>query len=92
MPSPYAYDLFTAAGAYEKSGNAAMALQTLRQGLSFPYANPPIRSFATPFANFAADRALARLLAQQVQVQEAKGDWNGAINSTGDDVAGINSL
>jgi hypothetical protein len=46
----------------------ADALETLREGLTYPYVNPPSRSFKTLFPYYAKFRGLARLL----------GSWSGS--------------
>ena len=53
-------------------------LRTVRQGLSFPYLSPPVRSINDKAHYWARERDLARLLALDGQVKAAHGDWNGA--------------
>jgi type II secretory pathway pseudopilin PulG len=70
------------------------ALQTLRKGFAFPYLQPPSRSnFYDP--RFQADdvalhyvsfRQLSNILTLQAQLQKARGDWNGALNTSLDGV------
>jgi len=59
----------------------AAALKTLRLGFSFPYRNPPSRSFMTLFPEFAQFRELARTLFVESQVRAEEGDLGGAANS-----------
>jgi hypothetical protein len=59
----------------------SLALNTLRQGFSCEYLNPPCRSFNAMFPHFARDRELARLLVLESQVKAGHGDWGGAMDS-----------
>ena len=63
----------------------AGALALLRKGLQEAY-EAPTRSWDTDISYLNGYRNLARLLALEQQVREARGDWNGAVNS-GLDVA-----
>lgn len=56
-------------------------LATLRQGLDYDYAEPYIRSIKTAFPYYAKFRSMARLLSLEATVREAKGDWNGGMQS-----------
>ena len=57
----------------------APALAKLREGFKYPYVNPPIRSYNALVPYYSKFRALARLLKLAGQVEEARGDWEGAI-------------
>lgn len=57
------------------------ALQTLRQGLSYPYLSPPLRSLNDLFPYWPMERSLARLLALDAQVKAQHGDTSGAVNA-----------
>jgi hypothetical protein len=58
------------------------ALKLLRQGLPYPYQNPPARSYNQEFPYYEQFRSLARLLTLEGQVRAAHGDWAGAVNSS----------
>jgi type II secretory pathway pseudopilin PulG len=55
----------------------AGAINILHQGFAYPYLNPA--SLSTP--TYALFRGLARLLFLRGNVQAAKGDWSGAVDS-----------
>ncbi|HZO87573.1 MAG TPA: hypothetical protein VFB38_04480 [Chthonomonadaceae bacterium] len=59
----------------------ASALLVLRQGLAYPYQEPPARSLNAVFPHLAKYRSLARLLALEAQTKAARGDWAGAVRS-----------
>ncbi|HVF09692.1 MAG TPA: hypothetical protein VNA16_02765, partial [Abditibacteriaceae bacterium] len=56
----------------------AGALQTLRRGLTYPYREPPARSFLATFPHYASYRQLICLLILEGQVKAGRGNWNGA--------------
>ncbi len=76
----------------------ASALPILRKGFAFPYLQPPMRLDtynkspfgASPQTNGNVDYTafidLARVLVLQAQLQKARGDWNGALNTCLDGV------
>ncbi len=59
----------------------ALSLKTLRQGLAYPYMEPPIRSFSTLLPHLAKFRGIARLLRLEANTRAAKGDYVGAVDS-----------
>jgi hypothetical protein len=54
----------------------------LRLGFSYPYQEPPARSFNALFPHYAQFRSLSRLLNLEAQTEESRGDWSGAMNSS----------
>ena len=72
----------------------APALQTLRKGFVFPYVQPPSRTnFYTSRLqaddvahHWSSFRRLSHVLALKAQLQKARGDWNGALNTCLDGV------
>ncbi len=59
----------------------ALCLATLRQGLAYPYMEPPVRSFSTLLPYYPKFRALARLLRLEADTRASKGDYAGAVDS-----------
>ncbi len=75
----------------------AAALQTLRKGFAFSYWQPPTRfsSYSGSLADILSIQAdansnsfyhLTQLLILQARLQQARGDWNGALNTCLDGV------
>jgi len=64
----------------------AEALRLLRAGFRYEYLEPPARSFSHVYPHYAQDRALARLLALEAAVHEAKGNLRQAADSALDAV------
>ncbi len=60
----------------------APALRELREGLTWTYLAPPIRSYTTTLPYYARDRAMARLLSLDAQTKRERGDWPAAVNSS----------
>ena len=60
----------------------APTLADVREGLQYPYYNPPARAFDTPFPYYAKFRAEARILSLDAQVKTAQGDHAGAVRSS----------
>ena len=58
-----------------------LAVRLLRQGLPYPYLNPPYRSVETLFPYYSQFRGLARLLRLKGEVEAAKGDYDAAMQS-----------
>lgn len=61
-------------------------INTIHQGFTHPYLNPPGRSFDTQFPYFSRFRALSRLMSLQAQARAEGGDWSGAVESNLDAV------
>jgi len=59
----------------------APALQLLHQGFAYEYRNPPSAPGAL-HPEYSVFRGIARLLAMQSRVRAARGDWNGAADSS----------
>jgi len=59
----------------------APALQQLHQGFAYEYRNPPSAPGA-PHREYSVFRGIARLLAMQSRARAARGDWNGAAESS----------
>lgn len=64
----------------------APALSLLHQGFQYPYEEPPVQSFSTPFPHYAKMRHLARFLSLTAQTKAAQGDWAGAVSADLDSV------
>ena len=64
----------------------APALALLHRGFQYPYEEPPVQSFSTPFPHYQHLRQMARFLSLAGQVKAAQGDWNGAVNTDLDGV------
>lgn len=56
-------------------------LKLLREGLAYPYQEPPVRSFSTLLPHLVQARNIAGLLSLKAEVEAGRGDWNAAINS-----------
>lgn len=59
----------------------ARTLKLLREGLAYPYQEPPVRSFSTLMPHLVQVRDMAGLLSLKAEVEAERGDWNAAINS-----------
>lgn len=64
----------------------APALLEFRKGLTYPYQQPPMRSFSARLPYYAKTRALARLLMLEAQVKGEQGDWGGAASTDLDNI------
>ncbi|HVF85227.1 MAG TPA: hypothetical protein VM821_04540, partial [Abditibacteriaceae bacterium] len=72
----------------------APALQALRKGFAFPYRQPPLRTnyydsdrqVADAFRHYVSFRQLSNVLILQAQLQKARGDWSGALDTCLDGV------
>ncbi len=72
----------------------ARALQILRKGFAFPYLQPPLRSSYSDSRlqvdeitrHYGSFHQLSQVLILQAQLQKARGDWNGALNTCLDGV------
>lgn len=70
------------------------ALQTLRKGFAFLYVQPPLRSSYSDSRlqvddvtrHYGSFRQLSNVLTLQAQLQKARGNWNGAMNTCLDGV------
>ncbi len=54
------------------------ALKTFREGMAYPFLNPPMRSFNVPLTDMASFRNLARLLLLEGRVYDLQGNYGGA--------------
>ena len=59
----------------------APALSLLHQGFQYPYEEPPVQSFSTPFPHYAKIRHFARFLSMAAQTQAEQGNWAGAVST-----------
>ena len=78
LPEPKVYSLAEKEALVAKNG---LAIRLLRQGLPYPYVNPPYRSSDTLFPYYSQFRGLARLLRLKGEVEAAKGDYDSAMQS-----------
>ncbi len=63
------------------------ALKKLREGLKYPYLNPPTLSVDTKYPYYAPFRAMARLLELEAETRAARDDWAGSVDSCLDALA-----
>ena len=59
-----------------------LALTVLREGFKHPYMDVYPRRFDALFPDYSNFRQMARLLSLETEVKAAKGDWNGAMQSS----------
>ena len=91
-PAPMQHRGYTTAEKLWLLKQNAPALQTLRKGFAFRYLQPPTRAdYNAAYqqgaeSHYAAFRNLGRVLVLETELQKARGDWNGALNSCLDGV------